>query len=115
MEARPPPRSSVRFWVALQPSIVRVYKVAGLICLTAILIGLIGFLTVNIFYFFDKSWVRPIRLDDKNEKVIEASQKLADAKLRANQLATEKIDIEAQLKEIDRTVAVDEKFIADVS
>src|SRR5687768_5880865 len=115
MEARPPARSPARFWVALQPSIVRIYKVAGLLCLTAILVGLIGFLTVNIFYFFDKSWVRPVVLDDKNDKVIEASAQFADAKLRASQLATEKVEIEAQLKEIDRTVATDEKFIAEAA
>ena len=57
------PRSSrPRFWIAIQPSIVRVYKVAGLIALTAILVGLVGFLIVNIYYFFDHTWVRPVVL-----------------------------------------------------
>ena len=37
MEAR---ERRPRFWVALQPSIVRLYKVAGLVALTAILVGL---------------------------------------------------------------------------
>jgi hypothetical protein len=116
MEARPHPRNHVpRFWVALQPSIVRIYKVAGLICLTAILVGLIGFLTVNIFYFFDKSWVRPIRLDPGHAKVIEASNALADAKLHAGQLGIERVDIDAQLKEIDEIVKSDETFIAEAS
>jgi len=32
MEARKTPR----FWVAVQPSIIRLYKVAGLVALTAI-------------------------------------------------------------------------------
>jgi hypothetical protein len=115
MEARPPisRRSAPKFWVALQPSIVRIYKVAGLVALTAILIGLIGFLTVNIFYFFDKSWTRPIVLDKTHEKVIAAGNQLAEAKERVNTLHTEKLEIESQLTEIDRTVAVDEKFIAE--
>ena len=52
--------SRPRFWIALQPSIVRLYKAAGLVALTAILVGLVGFLIVNIFYFFDHSWVRPV-------------------------------------------------------
>ena len=39
MEA--PARKTPRFWVAMQPSIIRVYKVAGLVALTAILVGLI--------------------------------------------------------------------------
>ncbi|MBA3393309.1 MAG: hypothetical protein H0T89_11725 [Deltaproteobacteria bacterium] len=115
MEARPQSaRSQPRFWVALQPTIVRLYKVAGLIALTAILVGLIGFLVVNIFYFFDHSWVRPVVLSPTHQKVVEASTQLADSKLRAAELMSEKFAIEAQLSEIDRTVAADERFIAEV-
>jgi hypothetical protein len=110
MEARKTPR----FWVAVQPSIIRLYKVAGLIALTAILIGLIGFLVVNIFYFFDNSWVRPVVLSPTHQKVVEASGQLADARLRASQLDTEKLEIEAHLAEIERAVANDEKFLAEV-
>src|SRR5690606_37929682 len=110
MEARKTPR----FWVAVQPSIIRLYKVAGLIALTAILIGLVGFLIVNIFYFFDNSWVRPVVLSPTHQKVVEASGQLADARLRASQLDAEKLEIEAQLSEIDRAVAVHDTFIADV-
>jgi len=112
MEARPTPRP--RFWIALQPSIVRIYKVAGLVALTAILVGLIGFLVVNIFYFFDHTWVRPVVLAPTHQKVVEASTQLADAKLRTSQLDTEKVEIDAQLAEIDRSVAINDKFITDV-
>jgi hypothetical protein len=112
MEARPSPRP--RFWIALQPSIVRIYKVAGLVALTAILVGLIGFLVVNIFYFFDHSWVRPVVLAPTHQKVVEASTQLADAKLRSSQLDTEKVEIDAQLAEIDRSVTVNDRFIADL-
>ncbi len=63
MEARKTPR----FWVAVQPSIIRLYKVAGLVALTAILVGLLGFLIVNIFYFFDNSWVRPVVLSPTHQ------------------------------------------------
>jgi hypothetical protein len=110
MEARKTPR----FWVAVQPSIIRLYKVAGLVALTAILVGLLGFLIVNIFYFFDNSWVRPVVLSPTHQKVVEASGQLADARLRASQLDTEKLEIEAQLAEIDRAVALDDKFLAEV-
>jgi hypothetical protein len=110
MEARKTPR----FWVAVQPSIIRLYKVAGLVALTAILVGLLGFLIVNIFYFFDNSWVRPVVLSPTHQKVVEASTQLADARLRGNQLDTEKLEIEAQLSEIERAVAVDDKYIADI-
>jgi hypothetical protein len=111
MEARKTPR----FWVAVQPSIIRLYKVAGLVALTAILIGLIGFLVVNIFYFFDNSWVRPVVLSPTHQKVVEASTQVNDARLRASQLDTEKLEIESSLAEIDRSIAIDDKFITDTA
>jgi hypothetical protein len=110
MEARKTPR----FWVAVQPSIIRLYKVAGLVALTAILVGLLGFLIVNIFYFFDNSWVRPVVLSPTHQKVVESSGQLADARLRASQLETEKLEIEAQLAEIERAITINDKFLAEV-
>ncbi len=104
-----------KFWLILQPSIVRLYKVAGLVALTAILVGLVGFLIVNIFYFFDHTWVRPVVLAPTHQKVVEASNQLSDAKLRGSQLTTETLEIEAQLLEIERTIASDDKFITDVA
>jgi hypothetical protein len=110
MEPRKPPR----FWVALQPSIIRIYKVAGLVALTAILVGLIGFLTVNIFYFFDHTWVRPVVVSPTQQKFVEASNMLNDAKARKSQLDTDTIEAEAQLLEIDRSIAADDKFLSDI-
>src|SRR6201995_996410 len=92
--------SRPRFWIALQPTIVRVYKMAGLVALTAILIGLVGFLAINIFYFFDHTWVRPVSLSPTHQRVVEASTQLADAKLRAAQLITERVEIDGELAEI---------------
>ncbi|HET9625467.1 MAG TPA: hypothetical protein VFP84_29065 [Kofleriaceae bacterium] len=109
-----PRASRPRFWISLQPSIVRLYKAAGLVALTAILVGLIGFLIVNIFYFFDHTWVRPVSLSPTHQRVVEASTQLADAKLRASQLTAEKLEVEGQLSEIDRVVATDDKFINEV-
>ncbi len=109
------PRSTrPRFWIALQPSIVRIYKLAGLVALTAILIGLVGFLIINIFYFFDHTWVRPVVLSPTHQRVVEASTQLADAKLRAGQLTTEKLEVEAELAELERVVAADDRFIDEV-
>ena len=110
MEARKTPK----FWVAVQPTIIRLYKAAGLVALTAILIGLLGFLIVNIFYFFDHSWVRPVVLSPTHQKVVEASNQLNDARLRQSQLDAERIEIESSLAEIDRTIVADDKFLSDV-
>jgi hypothetical protein len=100
--------------MALQPSIVRLYKLAGLVALTAILLGLISFLVVNVFYFFDHTWVRPVVLSPTHQKVVDASNQLNDSRLRANQLDTEQIEIKSQLDEIDRAIAFDDKFLADI-
>jgi hypothetical protein len=112
MEARAPSRP--RFWINLQPSIVRLYKVAGLIALTAILVGLIGFLVVNVFYFFDHTWVRPITLSPTHQKVVEASRLLADGKTRLSQLGADKIATEEEQRVVDRTITADEKFIEEM-
>jgi hypothetical protein len=110
MEARKTPR----FWEAVQPSIIRLYKVAGLVALTAILVGLIGFLIVNIFYFFDHTWVRPVVLTPTHQRVVEASGQLADARLKQSQLDAETLEIQGQLAEIDRAVTADDKFLNEV-
>ena len=108
------PRKTPRFWIAVQPSIIRLYKVAGLVALSAILIGLIGFLIVNIFYFFDHTWIKPVVLTKNTPKVVEASNQLADARLRASQLESDKLEISAQLAEIERTVKADDAFLTEV-
>ena len=109
------PRSSrPRFWIALQPSIVRVYKAAGLVALTAILVGLVGFLIVNIFYFFDHTWVRPVVLSPNHQKVVEASNLLADAKTRASRLSGELGTLEESLAANERSIAADDRFIAEI-
>lgn len=104
-----------RFWIALQPAIVRIYKIAGLIALTAILVGLLSFLVVNIFYFFDHSWVRPVVLTKSHQKVVEAQTQLADAKLRHSTFLTEKADLEEELARIERTVKASDKIIAELA
>jgi hypothetical protein len=111
MEA--PVRKPPRFWIAMQPSIIRLYKVAGLVVLTAILVGLIGFLVVNIFYFFDHTWVRPVVLSPTHQKVVEASNQLTEARSRASQLEAEKLDIESQLQAIDFKITLDDKVVAE--
>jgi hypothetical protein len=104
-----------RFWIALQPTIVRIYKIAGLIALTAILVGLISFLIVNVFYFFDHSWVRPVVLTKSHQKVVEAQTQLADAKLRASTFMSEKADLEEELARTERRIKASDKVIADLA
>jgi hypothetical protein len=109
-----PRQSRPRFWIALQPSIVRVYKMAGLVALSAILIGLVGFLIINIFYFFDHTWVRPVVLSPNHQRVVEASNQLADAKTRASRLTGELSMLEEKIAANERGIADDDRFIAEI-
>ena len=106
--------SRPRFWIALQPSIVRLYKAAGLVALTAILVGLVGFLIINIFYFFDHTWVRPVVLSPNHQKVVEAQNQLADARTRASRLSGELATQEESLAANDRSIDADERFLKEV-
>jgi hypothetical protein len=108
------PHKTHRFWPAVQPQIVRLYKIAGLIALTAILLGLISFLIVNIFYFFDHTWVKPVVLTPTHAKVVEAQSQLLDAKTRKAQLDSEQVEIKSQLDAIERTIADDDRFLGEV-
>src|SRR6476619_4570233 len=106
--------SRPRFWIALQPTIVRLYKAAGLVALTAILVGLVGFLVVNIFYFFDHTWVKPVVLSPTHQKVVEATNLLNDAKSRASQLESDRLEASAQLNEIERSIKADDAFLGEI-
>jgi hypothetical protein len=112
MEA--PARKTPRFWIAVQPSIIRLYKVAGLVALTAILVGLVGFLIVNIFYFFDHTWVKPVVLTPNHQKVVEVQNLLNDARGRQAELEAQKLDLTAQRDEITRSIKANDGFLAEV-
>jgi hypothetical protein len=85
----------------LQPLIIKLYKVAGIVSLSVILLGLIAYLTVTVFYFLDRSWVRPVILSPEHHRVVEASTGLADAKMRRSELEAE----QASNEKFEATVA----------
>src|SRR5258708_2806979 len=99
-----------RFWLVLQPTIVRLYKIAGLIALSAILIGLISFLISSVFYFFDHSWVRPMRIDAQNEKVLSANKELTAARKELGTMQADKVAFESELDGIKQAIASQQKY-----
>jgi len=99
----------------VQPTIIRLYKAAGIVTLSLILLGLIAYLGQNLFHYFDRSWVRPVILSPEHQKVVEASTALAEARQRKNEIEIEKMTAQAELAQIDRLVASSEKFEADVA
>jgi hypothetical protein len=109
-----PRKSQGKLRLVIQPTIIRIYKVAGIVALGAILIGLLSFLIINIFYFFNHTWVRPVVITPTHQKVIDASTTLADARLRASQFETERLEVNAELQQIERVVASSDKYLTEL-
>jgi hypothetical protein len=107
------PRSS-RLRLTIQPLIVKAYKVAGIIALGAILIGLILYLVNNVFYFFDNSWVRPVILSPSHDKVVAASADLSGAQQRLDELEVERAKAVASKAKLERQQAASAAFIAEM-
>lgn len=107
--SRPP-----RLRLSLQPLIVKVYKVAGIVALGAILFGLILYLVNNVYYFFDHTWVRPVILSPTNEHVRDAATQLAEGQQRLAQLQVERERAAAEMKQLDREIEASDKFVADM-
>src|SRR5262245_29189704 len=91
-----------RFRTMFQPAIIRLYKIAGILALSAILIALLSFVTVHVFYFFNRTWVRPQILTETHSKVLEARTQVDHAKALALDLENQRIEARAQIAEIDR-------------
>jgi hypothetical protein len=106
------PRRKSR-WM-FQPWIIRLYKIAGIVALSTILLALIAFVTVNVFYFFNETWVRPMILTEAHPRVIEARTQVDAARALASDLESERVEARAHIAEIDRLVATHDKFLEDV-
>lgn len=111
--AKPPQPSKLR--LLLQPTIIRVYKGVGIAALAAILLGLIIFLVINVFYFFDSSWVRPQILSPHHEKVVAAVDAEADAQFQRSELERERMAAASELTQQERLIQTAEQFDKDVA
>lgn len=96
--------------LALQQSIVKLYKLAGIVALGGILIGLVFWVIVSVFYFFDDSWVRPIILGPRHEKVMAVVAEVSAAEDRLDRLAVDRARTAADLAQYDRVIAASAKF-----
>ena len=111
MPSATPRPSRVRF--TIQPLIVKTYKVAGIVALSAIMIGLILYLINNIFYFFDHSWVRPVILSPSHDKVLAATSEVSAAQQRLDQLELERARAAAEKGKLERVRESNATFIVE--
>lgn len=112
MSSPPTPASRPRF--AFQPLIVKAYKIAGIGALGAILVGLVFWVVVNLFYFFDDSWVRPVILGPRHPQVAAVVAEVAAAEQRLDALAVERARVTADLAQYERVIAASSKYEAEV-
>jgi hypothetical protein len=105
-----PSGSGRRFRPVVQAAIIRAYKVVGLGILAAILIGLVCFLTVNLFYLINSSWIRPVVLSPTHSTVLSTMATLSSESSRRDEIISEREEIKAELAGIDRILELNRQF-----
>ena len=110
-----PSVSTRRLRPVVQAAIIRAYKIIGLATLTAILIGLICFLTVNLFYLVNSSWVRPVELSPTHASVLSTMATLSAESARRDEIITEREELKAELDGLGRVIELNEAFEKEFS
>jgi hypothetical protein len=105
-----PSASARRFRPVFQAAIIRAYKVVGLAALTAILIGLVCFLSVNLFYLVNSSWVRPVELSATHASVLSTMATLSSESARRDEIISEREELQADLEGLDRTIQLNQEY-----
>lgn len=105
-----PSGSTRRFRPVIQATIIRAYKVVGLGILAAILIGLVCFLTVNLFYLLNSSWIRPVVLSPTHSTVLSTMTTLSSESSRRDEIISEREELKAELAGIDRILELNRQF-----
>lgn len=105
-----PSGSGRRFRPVVQATIIRAYKVVGLGILAAILIGLVCFLTVNLFYLLNSSWIRPVVLSPTHPTVLSTMATLSSESSRRDEIISEREELRAELAGIDRILELNRQF-----
>jgi len=93
-----------------QTALIRAYKVMGLVALAAILVGLVSFLTVNLFYLMNRSWARPVILSPTHGAVLNAMSTLSSETSRRDELLNERDQLKAELDGIERVLTLNKEF-----
>ena len=96
----------------LRQSIVRLYRYVGIVLLIAVLIGLVSYLTVNVYYTVSRSWVMPELLTTNDTRVVAAVTALGDAEARLDEMTRDRNDAALAIKRLEREIGEAETFLA---
>ena len=98
---------------AANRGIIQIYKAVGFTALLAILTGLIAFFSLNLFYLFDRSWLAPIILSPRHERVIELSAQLAQQTHQRGRLIAERRALQIEARDAERRLALQRELSRD--
>jgi hypothetical protein len=90
--------------------LVSVYRTLGFAILTVIVLGLVTYIGTSIFYLVSTSWVTPAVISPTDEHVLGLASKLAEQSSQRDKLAGDRALLVANLADVDRIIAMDEKF-----
>jgi hypothetical protein len=92
--------------------IVSAYKAMGFVILTAILVGLTSYIAVDVFFFFNRSWVAPTILSASDPHVADLNGQLAQQASLRDKLRAERRDLVVRLSEAGRVIKAEADFQA---
>lgn len=90
--------------------VVSAYKVVGFAVLCAILCGLFGYLSTNLFFLVNSSWISPAIISPSDEHVLQLTSQYAQQSSLRDKLLAERFELVARRDDALRTVAARHNF-----
>ena len=94
--------------------LVAVYRLLGIVILSAILLGLASYLVLTLFYFFNQSWSEPRIISPTDAQVLQLSGQLSQGSLLREQLVAQRMDLLVKLRDATRKATDSNQFQKDV-
>lgn len=89
---------------------VSAYKLLGFLLLGLILAGLFGYVLLQLFFIFNRSWAAPAVVSPTDDKVLALMARLTQETAERERVAAERKEAEAELVEAERVVATEREF-----
>lgn len=103
--------ANIRAGVAwLNKLIVAIYKLAGFVVLTAILLGLGSYIARSGFFFVNRSWIVPAILSPSDDRIRELNAELAEEMASQDELEAELRELAQRLDHEERILAAEQAF-----
>jgi hypothetical protein len=111
MPTNPRSASLQGVYETINASLVAIYKLLGFVVLLLIVLGVVGYIGLNVFYFVNHGWATPAIVSPTDPRVLDLSARLAQHAASIDQLSAESADIEAKLKTADLTIALEGRHL----